>query len=104
MTYPRGQDHRITLAEAAELTRRHRDSRAPAAERAFAFGREAFEAILAQPGCVGIRVYMARRPDGAPDLVLVGIDAGGADLADGEVMDRSWPCPPFCSSESVLSR
>jgi hypothetical protein len=104
MTLPREQDHRITLAEGAELTRRHRESRGKEEARAFAFGRKAFDAILAQPGCTGIRAYLARRGDGTPDLVLVGIDADGADLANGEVMDRAWPCPPFCPEQSDLSQ
>ncbi|HJS46871.1 MAG TPA: hypothetical protein VJ773_02670 [Gemmatimonadales bacterium] len=97
-----GGDHRITPAQAAVLTRRHREQRGARGPRAFAFGREAFDAILAQPGCDGVRLYLALGEDGEPTLVAVGITAAGADLAEGEVMDRSLPCPPFCPEASVL--
>jgi hypothetical protein len=97
-------DHRITAAEAAALTRRHREGPGGKGPAAFAFGRAAFEAILAQEGCAGIRIYLGRGEDGGPTLVMVGTDASGADLAGGEVMDRSMPCPPFCDLTSALAR
>lgn len=104
MAEPGRWDHRITLAEAVALTRRHRDEGRAGETRSVAFGREAFDAILAQPGCAGIRVHLGRREDGAVALVLVGMDESLADLADGEVMDRGWPCPPACGPESALDR
>lgn len=103
MAEPGGRDHRITLAEAAALTRRHRERRGPRGARGFGFPREAFEAILAQPGCTGVRIYLGLGADGASTLVLVGMDAEGADLTDGEVMDRGWPCPPVCPPDSALA-
>lgn len=102
MAFPGGQDHRITLAEAAALTRRHRERAGGKGPRAFAFGREALDALLAQAGCAGLRVYLGRGEDGDTAVVLVGMDATGADLTDGEVLDRSWPCPPYCPGSSAL--
>jgi hypothetical protein len=104
MASPGAGEHRISAAEAAALTRRHREGPGGRGPAAFAFGRGAFDAILAQEGCVGIRVYLGRGDDGAPTLVLVGTDASGADLAGGEVMDRALPCPPFCDLASALAR
>ncbi len=103
MTKPGNQDHRITLAEGVALTRRHRKAAAAGEVRSVGFGRQAFDAILAQPGCTGIRIYLGRGDDGTPAMVLVGMDAEGEDLADGEVMDRGWPCPPVCPSSSPLA-
>ena len=104
MASPGAGDHRITAAEAAALTRRHREGAPGKGPAAFAFGRGAFEALLAQEGCDGIRIYLGRGADGAPTLVLVGTDATGADLAAGEVMNRALPCPPFCDLASALAR
>lgn len=104
MTAPGAGDHRITAAEAAGLTRRHREGAGGKGPQAFAFGRAAFDAILAQAGCAGIRIYLGRGDDGATTLVVVGTDASGADLAAGEVMNRSQPCPPFCDLTSALAR
>jgi hypothetical protein len=104
MAEPGRRDHRITLADAAGLTRRHRDHGQAGETRSISFGREAFEAILAQAGCTGIRIYLGEREDGEVALVLVGVDESLADLAEGEVMDRGWPCPPACGPESALER
>lgn len=104
MASPGAGDHRITAAEAAALTRRHREDAGGKGPAAFTFGRAAFEAILLQEGCTGIRIYLGRGTDGAQTLVMVGTDAGGADLTGGEVMNRVMPCPPFCDPTSALAR
>ena len=103
MAFPGASDHRITPAEGAALTRRHRRGGKPGEPKAFAFGRAALDAILAQDGCAGIRAYLGREEGGTPTLVLVGVDESGADLVAGEVMNRSLPCPPFCDQASVLA-
>jgi hypothetical protein len=103
MASPGAGDHRITAAEAAALTRRHREGPGGKGPGAFTFGRAAFDALLAQEGCVGIRIYLGRGEDGATTLVMVGTDASGADLAEGEVMNRVLPCPPFCDLASPLA-
>ena len=58
--------------------------------------RAALERILNQTGCAGIRMYYGRHPDGQPALVLVGVDEWGEEMLDGELAERSFPCPPFC--------
>ena len=81
--------------------------------RAHFFGRQIIEKILAQPGCMGIRIYYAIDDKGKKQLILVGADEKGGNqwpsvkpkgskklLKDGgggnTTSDGSIPCPPFC--------
>ena len=102
MAFPPKRDHRITLADAVAMTKAHRAS-APADEpKAHMWPREVFEALLAQPGCAGIRVYHGRGTDGAKQLIMVAVDANGDDMTSATVMDVAWPCPPWCATNSPL--
>jgi hypothetical protein len=91
--------HKITAAEARALLARRPQG---LATRGGHFPREAFEAILKQPNCAGIRFYYGTNPDGSPAIVMVGIDANSADMTDGEIIDTHFPCPPFCDENSSL--
>jgi hypothetical protein len=91
--WPEG-DHKVTITEARDLVDRRRRA---AEQPAGAFKREAFDRILAQTGCVGIRIYYGMHPDGQPALVLVGVDEHGEELLDGELAEKNFPCPPFCT-------
>jgi len=46
----------------------------------FVIGRNIIDAILAQPGCVGMRFYNAINENGQKTLVYVAIDADGKDI------------------------
>jgi hypothetical protein len=73
-------------------------------------GRNQIEAILAQPGVVGIRMFNALDNLGIRTLVLVGVDAKGNNVLQystvnnngdiiknkGIVADRATRCPPYC--------
>lgn len=92
--------HKITPAEARKLM----EKRAPGlTERGGHFPREVIDAILAQPGCKGIRFYHGTNEDGSSALVLVGIDEKEADMTAGEIVDNHYPCPPFCDVDSALA-
>lgn len=81
-------------------------------------GRNMIEAILAQPGVTGIRMFNAINDLGIRQLVLVGVDAQGNNVLNyttvgdnGEVLkkkgivaDRSRLCPPFCGDSDDTSR
>jgi hypothetical protein len=90
------RDHRIPLQEGVAMVRRYRE-RHPDAIHASMFDRAIFDQLLAQPGCAGVRMYYAEAANGAQTLVLVGVDAQGNDLWDGDIGDTHFPCPPFCS-------
>lgn len=102
MALPPKQDHRISLADATALTKAHRAAAAANEAKAHFFSRDAFDAILAQPGCSGIRIYRGRGKGGEHHLVMVGVDAAGADMTSGAVMERDFPCPPYCDAGSPL--
>ena len=99
MTNPPPRKHKITVGEARALMAKRPNG---LATRGGHFPREAFEAILNQPGCSGIRFYYGTNTDGSPAIVLVGIDADGADMTSGEIVETPVPCPPFCDDGSAL--
>ena len=102
MPLPEKRDHRIALPEAAELARQHRKDH-PGEPKAHFFFRDAFDALLAQPGVSGIRIYRGKGKGGTHHLVMVAVDGDGGDMtAGGEVMEYCLPCPPICNANSPL--
>jgi hypothetical protein len=95
------RDHRISLAEAAALTKRYRDAKL-SAEKSGAFHKDQVLKMLGLPGCVGLRIHYGRNADGSMALVLTGIDATDGDLT-GEILERHYPCPPFCGAVNALN-
>ena len=68
------------------------------------FNRTIFEKILSQKGVIGIRYYYAKTDDGTPTLVLVGVDSTGNDMTNATVAETTFPCPPYCATESKLDK
>jgi hypothetical protein len=101
MPLPEKRDHKISLTEAADLTKRHKKDH-PKVDHGGFFHREAFDAILKQPGCAGIRIYRGKAEKGTHHFVMVGVDGEGSDMVQGEVMEKCQPCPPFCDAKSPL--
>lgn len=97
------RDHRISREEAASLVGNHQARAEAGAHRSSAFNRSAFEQLLAQPGAAGIRIYHARHANGSPTMVMVAVDAQGADLAgaEGICIQNSHDCPPYCAGTSL---
>jgi len=102
--YSGHENHLITLAEGVELTKAFRVSTTSDAALAHYSGKDAFEKILAQDGCVGVRLYYGKRKDGSPTLVAVGVDQNGNDITKGVLADKMPSCPPFCAKDSELKR
>ena len=101
MSFSPNQDHSISLAAAAAMTKDYRDANPGALLGGF-FGKDALQAILDQPECVGIRYYYAL--DGsAPTLVLVGAIADENDIVNGLLADVALPNPPNSSSANPLN-
>lgn len=99
--YTGDEDHSVTRAEAADFVRNFHDNRADD-PRAFYFGRKAIEAILAQDGVVGIRIYNGMNAEGVENRVLVGVDANGMDLVDGALAEKALICPPSCGQPNAF--
>ena len=103
MPLPEKRDHRIKLDEATDLVRRHRKDHKEEGHGGF-FHREAFEELLKQSGCTGIRIYRGKAEKGSRHFVMVGVDGEGKDMVAGGVMERCAPCPPDCDASSPLLR
>ena len=95
------RDHHITLAEAVALTKRARDAKI-GTEKSGAFHKDQVLKLLAQTGCVALRIHYGRKADGSPALVLTGMDASDNDLT-GEILEEHFPCPPWCGAASSLN-
>ncbi len=98
-------DHKISLADAAKKTKKYKEKKEH--RKGFpvgAFHRHAYERILAQPGCVGIRAYPAEHDDGAMTMVLVGVDEAGNDMVDGELAQDWITCPDVCPDGNELNQ
>ncbi len=93
----------------AKMVKAHYDAN-PDDVLAHFMGRNIIENILAQPGCVGIRMFHGLNELGIRQLVLVGVNKDGKNILEytttgdnGEitkqkaiVADMSRACPPYC--------
>ncbi len=95
----------ISLGNAKQWAANYRDKN-PGSIEAHFFGSAIIKQILAESGCVGIRMYYTIDNNGQKQIVLVGATSNGSDLfpatdqfdpSDPNVVaDVSWPCPPYC--------
>lgn len=70
------------------------------------FGFAIIQKILAEPGCMGLRIYYGIDDNGKKQLMLVGADAQGDNLLpnataqilqdENTIADFSYPCPSAC--------
>lgn len=61
----------------------------PADVASYFVGRNIVEQILAQPGCVGLRMYNAYNEAGEKTLVYVGVSAEGNDMLEITTIDTN---------------
>ncbi len=102
--YSGHEDHNITLQEGIQLTKAYRMTMKGDLPLALYFGSDALSKVLAQPGCVGLRMYYAKHNDGLPTLVIIGVDNKGNDMTKGLICQKASFCPPFCSANSELKQ
>lgn len=93
--------HRISLEHAKQLVEQHTRTAKAGGERCGYFARDAFDQILAQPGCTGIRFYHARDASGTATLVFIGVDVQMLDMLDGLIIENHHPCPPNCDGSTL---
>lgn len=103
MAFTGKEGERISLEEGAALTANYRNAAGSGATLSHYFGVDIIAQILAQPLCVGIRVYYGQDEGGKKQLVLVGVDAQENDMTDGILGDKSLLCPPYCPNPNPLS-
>ncbi len=103
MSFNGNEGEFITLEDGAAMTARYRNSIIPGETIGFIGSKNIFDRILNQPGCEGIRIYFGINEFGKQNLVVVGTDDVGNDLADGLIADSFGACPPICSSSNSLN-
>ena len=91
----------ITLAAGAALTERFRTN-FPTQVKGRFFGKNVLGTILAQSGCMGIRMYFGQDSDGKLNLVICGADANTNDML-ANIADISLACPQVCSTLNDLN-
>ncbi|MEN9302979.1 MAG: hypothetical protein RL264_1408 [Bacteroidota bacterium] len=92
----------ITLQEGSDMTAEFRKN-FPNATKAVYYTADVYQDILAQAGCVGIRIYNAINEDNKLTNVLVGVDRFGNDLYLGKIYDFAALCPPSCPVNNPLN-
>jgi ABC-type dipeptide/oligopeptide/nickel transport system permease subunit len=60
------------------------------------FGKDIVDKILAQPGCVGVRMYYGKHENGKPGVIILGVDKYGKDMVSVVLAPPVLPCPPLC--------
>lgn len=98
---PRKHDHGISLDQARQLVQNHSRNAPAGGEKCGYFARAAFDEILAQPGCAGIRFYHGRDAQGTPTLLFVGVTEEQVDMLDGLIVENHVPCPPNCGGTTL---
>lgn len=101
MSFDGNEGAQISLQEGAELTMRYRTNHPQSVKGVF-YGRTHLETLLAQPGCVGIRMYFAQEADNSETLVLVGVDSTGNDMLN-IVIENGTKCPTICGATNPLN-
>ena len=100
---PKDHDHRISLEAAAAQTRRYRQGGKLRSGDCGAFLGPQVQELLAQPGCVGMRIYKGRNDECMDSSVLVGVDGDGNDMVEGVLLEFEVRCPPICADINPLN-
>lgn len=112
-------EHRISLETAIEMTNRYRAQKErilmpelqgknllPVSET---FDRAAFDRLLAQPGCTGLRIYYGMDETLQVHAIAVSVNDKNEDILptaitpDGEIVEEGKVCPPYCATNSPLN-
>ena len=101
MSFNPNENHSITLAAASVMTKAYRDADINSKIGGF-FGKDAIQAILNQPTCVGLKFYFAL-DNGNLTLVLCGAKTDENDLYEGILAEDCKPDPPHHSTNNPLN-
>ncbi len=96
------EDHKVSFKKARVLVRAYQRNKAKKEVTALYYSKDAIGKILRQKGCIGLRIYYAKKTTGANTLVITGVDEKGNDIITGYIADIGFPCPPFCPPDKNL--
>jgi hypothetical protein len=86
----------ISFQEAKGLIKTNERIAASDAVIAQHFGKDLVDKILAQPGCVGVRMYYGKHANGKPGVLIIGVNKYGKDMVSGVLAMPTSICPPLC--------
>ncbi|MEI9959529.1 MAG: hypothetical protein WDM90_25155 [Ferruginibacter sp.] len=117
-----GKTHFIPLEQAIEMTTLYRAEKEKILAPAFqnkgilpiceTFNREAFDYLLKEDGCVGLRFYYGMGEDLNIHIIAVGVNAANEDMLPkagvftdpgNQIVDDGQRCPVDCPPPSPLS-
>jgi len=87
-------NHRISLLKAREMTARYKTNKKEIVKKEYedkkiflnseTFNRDAFDSLLAQESCVGVRIYFSMDDQLSLRTIIVGVNANNQDILPGE--------------------
>lgn len=106
--------HEISLADATAMTSLYQQNRQQGYPICETFDAASVQALLAQQGAVGFRIYYGMKADMTVHAILVAADSTGADilppaapgLGDGTyglILEDAESCPDICPPDSPLN-
>ncbi len=114
-------NHFISMKDASELTSRLRQMREQILDPNYrgmnvipiceTFDRAAFDQVLQQDGCTGIRIYMGMEENNQLVFVVVGVNDDNEDIItatsnddnDNEIFENGVRCPLYCPPSSPIN-
>lgn len=97
------RNHKISLEYAQELTRNFREQGSGSEVHGGLFDKESVLEVLQQPGCAALRYYYGINELEKNVLVIVGVDTFGNDILNGIIIEKAFPCPPYCGDINALN-
>ncbi|TNF48827.1 MAG: hypothetical protein EP305_04450 [Bacteroidetes bacterium] len=103
MAFDGTEGSEVTLTEAAGWTAEYRRTKTSGDPNGHFFGKDHIEDILAQTGCMGIRIYYGVNENDEKVLILVGAKANEDDIDSGIIVEKGLPCPNICGTSNSLN-
>ncbi len=90
----------VSFQEALRLIKTYEHIAASDVVIAQYFGKDIVDKILAQPGCLGVRMYYGKHASGKSGVLLIGVDKYGKDMVTGVLAMPVIICPPYCGGSN----
>lgn len=123
---PATPSHDISLATAVTMTTLYRNKREAILKEPYqgkdtlplseTFRAEAINAVLAVPGCAGVRLYYGMDENEKVHLIMVAVNDANEDMLplsqmldeedddeDAPILEQAFRCPPVCPPPSPLN-
>ncbi|MCB2379530.1 hypothetical protein LGH70_18175 [Hymenobacter sp. BT635] len=91
----------VALERARAMTHLYQANH-PEQAKSYYYSAAVLRKLLAQDGCVGIRLYQALDDNKQEHLVLVGVGEDGSDLTSGALVDYEEKCPHNCDGSELI--